>query len=179
MKSILLILVASAVVPAEEPSEDPFAPKAAINEFVLKRDQDAQSSIPDEFAFKDGVSIRVKSIEEDGIVFMLINNTDSPVYYSGTGITSPWFRLQIPWKAGELRDAIMDRWCGTGLYLPKLVPKRCCSFKVATKEPKFRVGIDFWQDDRIQEDQKKTVWSDIVNKNGEQAAPSDADKPSN
>jgi len=167
VKSILLILALGSFGIAAEPGNDPFAPKAATDEFVLKRDGESQSPVPEEFASKNEVSIRVESIQEDGIVFMLINNTDKALHYYGTEITSPWFRLQIPWKRGELREADLMRWCGTGLYLPKILARRCCYFKVATKEPKFRVGLDFWPDDRIQDDRKTTVWSDVVNKNGE------------
>lgn len=179
MKSTLLILALGSFAIAAEPSDDPFAPKAATIELRLKRDRESQSPIPDEFASKNGVFIWGDSVNKDGIVFMLLNNTDGPLYYTGTRLTSPWFRLQIPWKRGELRDADMGRWCGTGLYLPKLLPRHCFRFVVYSKEPKFRVGLDYWGDDQAREDKKTTVWSEVINKNGEQTAPSDGDKPSN
>jgi hypothetical protein len=168
MKTSLLLLSLCSLGISAEPSNDPFAPKAATGELRLNFDRESQSPIPDQYASKNGVFIEFESVGKDGLVFLLINNTDNPLFYYGTGITSPWFRLQIPWKRGELRDADMGRWCGTGLYLPKLLPKHCFRFKVSSIEPKFRIGLDYWADDEIRDNKKTTVWSEFVNKNGEQ-----------
>ena len=53
-----------------------------------------QSPISDQYSSMNGVSIHIDSIGKDGMVFLLINNTNEPLFYYGTGITSPWLRLQ-------------------------------------------------------------------------------------
>ena len=156
----LLIAALSPLISMAGPAE------VSTNASMLELDQKAQIEIPQKYSSTNGVVLQVESFSDDRVTFLMINNSDRPISFMTYGITSPKYRLQIPWKDGEWRETLPEMECfprrGSQLH-----SKRCCRFEVAARERTLRIGIDFWKEDTSGKSIMNTAWSDPVKrKNG-------------
>jgi hypothetical protein len=162
-------------------ADDPFALAETANLEKLNSDERLQFPILKEERKGSGVRIAIEKTSRGEVTLMLINDSNETVYVPGHGLKSPFYEIQI---------FSNDRWsfdpnhmnCGTGAYLSRLAAGQWFRFKVTFPKGSRQIQVKFqYEGSRDQAGNRKTtdLCTGPIHLKGEQAAPSDGEKPPN
>ena len=133
-----------------------------------KEDARLIQAIPEKYEKLPGASLlfegKMKTENVDRLTCRLVNKTGKPIFFTGYGINSPWYRMQT-WDGQKWVEYRVGWFCGTGLRSPELPSGKSAvfGFEPPRDATAYRVGITLIQPDHNSKPEEfPTIWTEKI-----------------